>query len=91
MSIEEGGWFDPDPLYISLLEEERRYLAAFPQAEDVKVTEEEERMLRAYRRYRSTLRGMGVFKWRTEPVEGVTITGDMEVCLIVDPNDLSEG
>jgi hypothetical protein len=51
------------------------------------ITEEEIRMIRAFRSFKTRCKAGDVFKWQTRPVEGVTIHQDTS--LIQDPQDRS--
>jgi histidinol dehydrogenase len=51
------------------------------------LTDEEERLLRSFRRFKATCKPGAVFKWQTRPVEGVTIHEDTS--LIRDPQEVA--
>lgn len=53
------------------------------------LTDEEERMLRSFRRFQCGCKPGAVFKWQTRPVEVVEIITDTG--LIRDPQDISAG
>lgn len=52
------------------------------------LTEEEERMLRSFRRYKRGCKPGAVFKWQTRPAEGVEII--TETGLVRDPQEVSD-
>jgi hypothetical protein len=58
----------------------------------LELTDEEERMLRSFRRFKATIKKPGeVFKWQTRPVDAdVLIVDGGEAAHIVDPQDVSD-
>lgn len=51
------------------------------------LTDEEERMLREFRKFKEQCKPGAVFKWQTRPPEGVTLA--TETGLVTDPQNVS--
>jgi hypothetical protein len=68
-------------------------IAHRPAADKIlELTDEEERLLRAFRRFQLTLKkSSGMFKWQTTSVnkEDIVLVGEKEEVLITDPQDKS--
>ncbi len=56
--------------------------------EALTLTDEEERMLRSFRRFKLSCKPGAVFKWQTRPEEGVLVS--QETGLVRDPQEVSE-
>lgn len=83
---------DFDPSLMRVLEAQKVIHSEIEamRAEDkiLALTEEEERMLRAFRGFKARTKPGGVFKWQTR--KGDTVVAAPETALIADPQDVSE-
>jgi hypothetical protein len=65
-------------------------LMRMAEAQEVNIlSDEEERMIRSLRRFKSTCKPGAVFKWQTRPADGVVITPENAPVMIHDPQEVS--